>query len=475
MKLKILIILFLALSLRLFGLNNQSFSVDEGISWLLSLGNLKEIILNLKNFYEVHPPLYFFLLHNWKNLAFFLTNLKISNSEFILRLSSVVCSFLSLYFTYLLARKKLSENLAFLVLVLMSFSAFEIILAQELRMYPLLSFLSVASLYYFLLFLENNKIKNRLFYLFFSILSIYTHYFSFFIILAENIYFLYNYKIHKKNFVLWIILQLIILISFLPWIKFFIFQTQAQDFSLRDAPNLFSSLNLIFNLTFSSMLTYYKINFIFLFFFPLGLLILGVFNFKYQKNFWIICFFLPLILVFLISQSNLKIFEYKYFIIILPAFFSLMALGLEKLNKKLASALIGFFIILNLFSLYLHHFNLEFQNQPWRSAAGLLNQNAKKDDLIIIHPSMFYAPLAYYYQGSSEVLSMDYRDKTKINKKYHNIWLVFPPNHPFCIKIKLKDYLLKSFALKQTFASIKKIPANNIEVDLFQFPKRELK
>ena len=62
-------ILIIAALLRLAGLSLPSLSVDEGMSWLVARMPLDRIIPFILQTGEVHPPLYFYLLHFWMTAA----------------------------------------------------------------------------------------------------------------------------------------------------------------------------------------------------------------------------------------------------------------------------------------------------------------------------------------------------------------------------------------------------------------------
>ena len=88
-------VLLLALGLRLYRLDGQSFWYDEGTSVLLAGRDLPTIARDAAA--DIHPPLYYFLLHYW-TAAF-------GTSEIAARSLSVVLGVLLVAVTWLLGRR----------------------------------------------------------------------------------------------------------------------------------------------------------------------------------------------------------------------------------------------------------------------------------------------------------------------------------------------------------------------------------
>lgn len=61
------VLVALGFGLRLFHLDAQSFWYDEACSAAIAKGTLAQIVSN--RFLDVHPPLYYLLLHWWKAIS----------------------------------------------------------------------------------------------------------------------------------------------------------------------------------------------------------------------------------------------------------------------------------------------------------------------------------------------------------------------------------------------------------------------
>jgi mannosyltransferase len=119
----IVLILIVATGLRCYQLGTESLWVDEQFS----IRDARSLKLGTR-------PLYYLLLHLW---------MKLGTSDAWLRLLSIPFSLGSVFLTYLLARRLVSEFTARLAALLMAISPLCIGYAQEIRMYSLSLFLTL--------------------------------------------------------------------------------------------------------------------------------------------------------------------------------------------------------------------------------------------------------------------------------------------------------------------------------------------
>ena len=129
-------ILAAAAALRLGTLGSNSLWFDEALVARLTQLPWPAITATLAA-RDVHPPLYFFLMKAWTGLA--------GTSEVGLRLPSALASVFGVWLTYALLRQIASERAALLGALLVCLSPFDVMAAQEARMYALLETLTLAS------------------------------------------------------------------------------------------------------------------------------------------------------------------------------------------------------------------------------------------------------------------------------------------------------------------------------------------
>lgn len=180
----LVLILLIAWGLRLYHLDTMSLWWDESLSWDRATNSLANILNNtilIQNIVtrDLHPPLYFLLLH------FFI--LVVGTTEFALRFLSAFANELTLALMYPLAAR-LSKNkfVALLAVLFAAVSPFYVWYAQEARPYALVLLWSALAVYALLRWLATRPrtwraLRSRWFILSGSaiILTLFTHYLSF--------------------------------------------------------------------------------------------------------------------------------------------------------------------------------------------------------------------------------------------------------------------------------------------------------
>jgi uncharacterized membrane protein len=125
-----------------------------------------------------NPPFYEILLHIWT--SFF------GISELSVRFPSVVFSSLTVYFIYQICRKFFNTKTAILAAILFTLSNYQIYFAHEARVYPLFMLLTTVSMYQFLNLITSQRSKiNVIIYVIINILILYSHFFSWFVLLIQ--------------------------------------------------------------------------------------------------------------------------------------------------------------------------------------------------------------------------------------------------------------------------------------------------
>lgn len=154
----------------------------------------------------IHPPLFYALLKIWIGVG--------GESLFWVRLFSVVFSAIALIpFICLCRELKLKASTTLLALTFFVVNGSLIKYAQEVRMYGLLLCLSLFSLWLFARFFYRGK--NIWILTVVNVLLIYTHYFGWFIVLAEIMVVLVLQRIKIRHV---LIMLAINIAAFVPWI-----------------------------------------------------------------------------------------------------------------------------------------------------------------------------------------------------------------------------------------------------------------
>ncbi len=278
----LLVAIVVAFALRVYALNTQSLWNDEGTSVALAQLSLQAITNSAAR--DIHPPLYYYLLHFWMPV--------VGQSEFAVRFLSVIAGVLTVAFVWRVAYSVFDEQVALFAAYLSAFSPFQVYYSQEARMYIWVTLFAAMSVYAMVMMLKrqvgsrqlavggnpeselqsslstihypppttNPRVARTLFWLLYiaaTIAMLYTQYVGAFVVVAENLAFIIwivmaNREVAKQSPTLtlntnggiapspnasrllamtrrgglwhsigfWLIAQLVIGSLFLPWYRF---------------------------------------------------------------------------------------------------------------------------------------------------------------------------------------------------------------------------------------------------------------
>jgi len=393
-------VLFLSFILRIISLN-QSLWLDEATSAIVTKMSWMDMFVKfLPN--DFHPPLYYILLKLWSFLFGY--------SEISLRLPSVVFGVATVYLVYLIGKRIANKNIGILASLFLATSGLHVYYSQEARMYSLATFLVSSCVYFFL------TKKWFLFSLFLMLVGM-TDYVSLFIFPA---FLIARFKDWKK-----MLLSLIpLLTTFIFWLPIFIKQL-AGGLSVEGSnwwnilgPLTFKNVVLIpvkfilGRISLDNKILYLLIAVIVCLFFGY---ILYKATYKKSKLLWI-WLITPIFLIILIS---FKIPSLSYFRLLfcLPAFYLLIAQGV---NKKILIILV---LLINVSSSAMYLLNPKFHREDWRSAAVAL------DGEKIVFPSSSQKEALIYYGKENQIVSTDNlnaADKEVWLSRY--VWEIFDPS-----------------------------------------------
>lgn len=433
-KLSKSIILFVILSgifLRLYGLDIQGFWYDEIFSATFAAKDLKglfDIVLK-----DVHPPLYYLLLHLWIKLF--------GSSEAIIRLLSAMAGILSIFAMYFLGKKVFDRHIAISATIFISLSGSAILYSQEARMYSLVLLFSTFSTLLWINLLNKFKSPHQdsnsfILYTLVCLITAYLHYFGAIYIFFQLIYLFYTslrFKNYRKEIV---ILGSIVAAGFLPWlsIHYSSISKISQKIDWVDKGNLTSIITLV-DFIFDKSL-------IFLLFMPF---LIGIKeNLKKLKEYehyfsfinLVYLFFTPIIIIFIISQF-IPVFYPRYFIILLPCFYLIVSILIfsSSIFKGIRGNYYVLFIsILALMAFLIIRFapdsnNLRLEmsyykphNQQWREAIKYVMDNNTDKSIIFVdrHPDLYLYYITRFRKNNNPVL-LDYFNESLTKKEMGKI------------------------------------------------------
>ena len=325
-----LFLLLLAFGLRIYAIDRQDIWGDEAVSIQLSRGPLPQVLASGA---ETVPPLYHLFLYGWIKAA--------GISPLAIRFLSAAFSTLAVAVTGVLGRRIGGRPLAVLGCLLAAISPALVYYSQEARVYSVLTFFTVLSVYLTLRLIESHPHPREwVAYTLTSLAAGYTHYYAFFVVLAENVV-MVPYLIRQRryrNLGHWIAAQGVIIIATVPWLL-----VQANFLSGK-AGTRFDQLNLavaadILKRTLAmfgaglavppDVAGWITIPFLLA---ALGCLVAGIKR-PLEKVTLLVILLLPFLLAWLVNPI-MPFFFPRYLLLVAPAFYLLAAWGIISWGKR---------------------------------------------------------------------------------------------------------------------------------------------
>jgi 4-amino-4-deoxy-L-arabinose transferase-like glycosyltransferase len=201
----------LALALRAARLDFQPLWWDEGYSAWFATHSLPQMARLTAE--DIHPPLYYALLHLWTRL--------VGPGPVSLRLLSVVFGVLAIPVIYMVALRILgSRRAAAIAALLLAFNPLHIYYSQEVRMYGLVALLSAGILWAAWEVLRGDwRPRGPQFaYVALVNLALYTQYYAVFLPIGMTLYAMWRWRKDARALARWFALQLIAALLYLPWV-----------------------------------------------------------------------------------------------------------------------------------------------------------------------------------------------------------------------------------------------------------------
>ncbi|MHC9544643.1 MAG: glycosyltransferase family 39 protein [Vulcanimicrobiota bacterium] len=392
--------------LRFYRLGWHSIWADEGGSILVAGMNIHSMFSFIIH-QDAHPPLFFLILHGV---------LALGRSEFLLRVPSALFGILSLALTYGIARRLFNTVTARIALFLMAFSAAQIYITQEIRMYPYYISLSLLSTYLFLRTVEKPSWPAAALYCLSMIMTLYTHYMAVIVLLCHGAALLVIFR-EKEIFRKSLAAQVVAFITFLPWISAILIQQKAATtppfpFHLSSCIHAFFAFFSGFTFVINQRSPEYYLVLLFSLVIPvvMALSIPGGWKGMEKKNrvgilFVLISLLLPMAVLALASLFKIKhLFAIKYITFTIPFYYILLAFLSQTAEKRIFVYILPVvFLFINVVALHNWYFIPEFQKQRWKEAITWVRSERQSGDAFLIQDFLQVNCLEYYLGGKEEI------------------------------------------------------------------------
>ncbi len=171
---RIVLVLIVALILRLWGIQDQSLTMDELVDIQIAKSSIERIITTGDGF----PPLYHLMLKGW---------IGIIPGDEASRWLSVIFGFIAVLVVWRIAQFFRDDRTTFWMVFLFSISPLHIWYSQESRAYALYFLTATFSFWFFFRALETNRLADWIWYGIAALCGLYTHYFFSILILVNAI------------------------------------------------------------------------------------------------------------------------------------------------------------------------------------------------------------------------------------------------------------------------------------------------
>lgn len=171
----------LALAVRMWRIGAESLWLDEATSLFLARKPVLDVIAWTAK--DIHPPLYYLLLHFWQVLG---------ESEAVLRSLSAVAGALGAVVLYDLGARLIDRRTGLIAGALLALAPIHVWYSQQARMYTWLGLWGLLSSLCLVAFLDSRKARFAVGYVLVSAAALYTHYYTVFVFLAQGVYVLYE-------------------------------------------------------------------------------------------------------------------------------------------------------------------------------------------------------------------------------------------------------------------------------------------
>lgn len=355
---------------------------------------------------DVHPPLYYLFLHYWMGLF--------SSSEFAVRFLSVAFGVAAIPVIYLLGCSLFDKQVGLVSAFVLAFSPFNVQYSQEARMYSLMVFLALVSMYCFVRLLERQTYAISAVYVLSTALLLYTHVLALAAVVVQNIFFIVLVFLLKERTLgvkTWIAHQALVITLFIPWIVIELNQSQRAIKpwlapntiiqTLTDHAGSLLLLSLFVVLTAFSLLTIRqtrgvksgKVSLNILRNYSIGVRSGDVRNVCFLIVWLLVLNLLPLAVS---TFSGYQLYLSKYVIAGSAALYLLVAAGVRNINSFAKLSVLGVIAVLSVASVQAYYTTPI--NPGSREVMGYISDNAKNGDMVLVYPSEYGMIFRDYYQ-----------------------------------------------------------------------------
>jgi mannosyltransferase len=372
-----ILLLLVAAGLRFYHLDYQSFWVDE-ISSMNGSDPDRSWAGVIEYCHYDQPPAYFLLMHAWFKLFPF--------NDFSGRVPATLLGLAGIVAMFFFGKEVNGSRTGLIAAIITTFSYIHIYFSQEARFYTLLFLATALSYLFFIRSTKLNSVRDFAFYVIFTSLTIYTHYFGLVVFATQGILFcllLACYGSSRKFIYRAVASAIAVAVSIIPWMPVFFSDIQIQEFWIQMEPFYFPIRyfyvyfkDAVSCVAFGSILLYY------------GFRISKQFssNRSISKIDFILigCVAISMLIPLVYSLVRTPMLQVRYTLIILPGLILMISLGIQYLSTRYQWIVVVVTCCTSFVSLLLfEQFYTRIRKEDWRGIITHIVDEGHTGDMVI--------------------------------------------------------------------------------------------
>lgn len=402
MLVTLLCIMPVALSIFFFG--TQSLRLDEAQSLFQSSHSVREILNIVAQ--DVHVPLYQIILHFWEHF--------LGNTVQIARFLSLLFYVLTIPAAYALGSLIYSRKVGLFAATLMAISPFMNWYGNEIRMYSLFTLVVILNQYAFVSIFKkgSNETRYWLLYCITSMVGVFVHYFFFFNLAVQGLFFLFKRNLFQKGS-LWgfVTVAAGVVAVFTPWVLYVYklgqFAYQTPQLPLPTTIDFFNTLSqFIFGFQ-SDVVNTFLVSLWPIIIVAAFLTMRRNHRLSAETEYLLAATFVPIAAAFTLSLLVTPVFVSRYLIFTIPTLYILAANIFENYGDTLGRAARMGLTSVMVVTLAIEVFNPQVSvKENYREATTYVGAHAGSGDVFILSAPFTIYPVQYYYKGSATLTTL---------------------------------------------------------------------
>ncbi len=400
------VVLLAAFALRVFSLGSAEIGGDEAFTADFLTRSFDGIVQATFDLREPHPVGSYFIQKVWMAA--------VGNSEYALRMSSVLVGILACALMYRLARDLFPDRadasrIALAAVALLAVSAFAVRASRELRMYSWQLMLLTAAMLFAVRLWRRNRWSDALGYALAACVAMHVHYFSATVLLVLNLFALWTAGASWKK---WLMAQTLLAAAVLPWL-WVVFSIVGSYPGNAEVPTAWTAVvrgasALVAGSPLESVAQAASVA-------VAGVLLvvmLSAARVRREVRWFVLAgVVLPILLIWLSAQTR-PIFREKYLMPALPAFCLACALAVNEIARRFGRAALVNVVLLSVFAVPTATYYRDWLALPadWRNLMTVLRRfdalPAEATHVLINYPDPGFA---YYNAGHFDFGVMPYK------------------------------------------------------------------